>query len=107
MTDWRVSAAPDGGHRFVCGPDTGDGVREAEGEGSGPLPACVAALSRAGIDVTILDFREHATRGDGDSEAVAYVECRSGGVTAWDVGLDASGQAASVRALLAAVHRVR
>lgn len=105
LSSWTTDRAPDGAHRFVCTLQVGDRTGDFEGVGNGPLSAFVEALAAAGITVDILDYSEHATEAGGASEAVAYAECRVGGVVRWGAGLDTSVLTASVQAVLAAVNR--
>ncbi|MEU4999598.1 2-isopropylmalate synthase [Streptomyces sp. NPDC021622] len=105
---WTTDRAPDGAHRFVCTLQVGDRAGDFEGVGNGPLSAFVEALAAAGITVDILDYSEHAVEADAgvtSGEAVAYAECRVGGVTCWGAGLDTSVLTASVQAVLSAVNR--
>ncbi|TGB10811.1 2-isopropylmalate synthase [Streptomyces sp. MZ04] len=111
---WTTDRAPDGAHRFVCTLQVGDKAGDFEGVGNGPLSAFVEALAAAGITVDILDFSEHAVEASAGvtsgeavayNEAVAYAECRVGGVTCWGAGLDTSVLTASVQAVLSAVNR--
>ncbi|HET9945319.1 MAG TPA: 2-isopropylmalate synthase, partial [Actinomycetes bacterium] len=52
-----------------------DGVeREIVGAGNGPLAAFVDALGAIGIDVSVLDYSEHALSAGEEAQAAAYVE---------------------------------
>ncbi|MEV8321367.1 2-isopropylmalate synthase [Streptomyces sp. NPDC059900] len=105
LGSWTTDRAPDGVHRFVCTLRAGERTGDYEGVGNGPLSAFTEALAAAGIAVDILDYSEHATGEGGTSEAIAYAECRAGGVVRWGAGVDTSVLTASVRAVLAAVNR--
>jgi 2-isopropylmalate synthase len=97
--------------------DTGDTTLEAhvrlaggerwlKGQGNGPIAAFVDALRRAGIEVELTDYTEHALGEGADARAAAYVEARvNGGRTRWGVGLDANIVTASLRAVVSAVNR--
>ena len=83
-----------------------DGVEtEIRGEGNGPLAAFVDALSTVGIDVSVLDYSEHAMSAGEEAAAAAYVEASIGGRTVWGVGIATSITTASLRAVVSAVNR--
>jgi 2-isopropylmalate synthase len=83
-----------------------DGVeREISGSGNGPLAAFVDALSRVGIDVSVLDYSEHAMSSGEQAKAAAYVEASVDGQTIWGVGIATSITTASLRAVVSAVNR--
>ncbi|MFD7707801.1 2-isopropylmalate synthase [Streptomyces sp. NPDC059786] len=93
-----------GAHRFVCTLRAGDRTGDHEGTGDGLVAAFADALAGAGVPVEILELHGGPASGP-DGTAVAYAECRVGGVTRWGAGRDASAAAASVQAVLAAVNR--
>lgn len=80
-------------------------VRTLEGSGNGPIAAFVAALRSIDVDVSVLDYAEHALSGGGDATAAAYVECAVDGQTLWGVGIDPSITTASLKAIVSAVNR--
>jgi 2-isopropylmalate synthase len=83
-----------------------DGVeREIVGSGNGPLAAFVDALSGVGIDVSVLDYSEHAMSAGEQAKAAAYVEASVDGQTIWGVGIATSITTASLRAVVSAVNR--
>ena len=83
-----------------------DGVEtEIRGEGNGPLAAFVDALGSVGIDVSVLDYSEHALSSGEEATAAAYVEASVGGQTVWGVGIATSITTASLRAVVSAVNR--
>jgi 2-isopropylmalate synthase len=83
-----------------------DGVeREISGSGNGPLDAFVDALSGVGIDVSVLDYSEHAMSSGEQAKAAAYVEASVNGQTIWGVGIATSITTASLRAVVSAVNR--
>jgi 2-isopropylmalate synthase len=86
-----------------------DGVEKTiNGKGTGPIDAFIDALRReAGLEVGIVDYREHAVRRGADSLAAAYVEANVGGTTLFGVGLDANIVTASLKAIVSAVTRAR
>ena len=58
-----------------------------------------------GIDVEIVDFREHALTAGASAKAAAYVEVKVNGKPAFGVGIDSNTVAASLKAVLSAVNR--
>jgi 2-isopropylmalate synthase len=83
-----------------------DGVeREIVGAGNGPLAAFIDALGAIGIDVSVLDYSEHALSAGEEAQAAAYVETSIGGRTVWGVGIATSITTASLRAVVSAVNR--
>ncbi|MDT5008304.1 MAG: 2-isopropylmalate synthase [Mycobacterium sp.] len=83
-----------------------DGVeREISGSGNGPLAAFVDALSGVGIDVSVLDYSEHAMSSGEQAKAAAYVEASVDGQTIWGVGIATSITTASLRAVVSAINR--
>jgi 2-isopropylmalate synthase len=87
---------------------TVDGTARAlSGVGNGPIDAFAHALSEVDIEVRVLDYAEHALSAGGDAQAAAYVEANVGGTVVWGVGIDANIVTASLRAVVAAVNRVR
>ncbi|HEX6957257.1 MAG TPA: 2-isopropylmalate synthase [Ferrovibrio sp.] len=86
---------------------------ELQGQGTGPIDAYIDALGRhAGIDITLVDYREHAiTQRTADSgassEAVAYVEVkRPDGRTLFGIGRDRNIVTASLKAVTSAANRL-
>ncbi|MEG3616630.1 MULTISPECIES: 2-isopropylmalate synthase [Isoptericola] len=75
------------------------------GTGNGPLDAFVTAIAGVGVDVTVLDYSEHAMSAGGDATAAAYVECAVGDDVLWGVGIDPSITTASLKAIVSAVNR--
>jgi 2-isopropylmalate synthase len=83
-----------------------DGVERAiVGAGNGPLAAFVDALGAIGIDVSVLDYSEHALSAGEEAQAAAYVVASVGGKTVWGVGIATSITTASLRAVVSAVNR--
>lgn len=73
------------------------------GIGNGPIDAFVHAL---GLDITLMDYHEHAIGSGADARAACYVELRvQGGQTLFGVGVDANIVNASFKAVLSAVNR--
>jgi 2-isopropylmalate synthase len=96
-----------GGERHIEARLRVDGEeRTVHGEGNGPMSAFVDAIRRAcGIEVEILDYREHAVGRGAKTSAAAYVEATVDGKTVFGVGIDPNIVAASLRAVASAVNR--
>nr|WP_242636234.1 2-isopropylmalate synthase [Myceligenerans salitolerans] len=75
------------------------------GSGNGPIDAFVDAISHVGVEVSVLDYTEHALSEGGDATAAAYVECQVGDDVLWGVGIDPSITTASLKAIVSAVNR--
>ncbi len=83
-----------------------DGERQTlDGAGNGPVAAFVDVLGRLGVEVSVLDYAEHALGAGGDARAAAYVECVVGERSLWGVGIDANIVVASLKAVVSAVNR--
>jgi 2-isopropylmalate synthase len=77
-----------------------------QGQGSGPVDACVAALQAAfGVPVQVLDYHEHAIGSGAKAKAASYIEMRVGERRLHGVGIDADIVAASFKALLSGMAR--
>ncbi len=83
--------------------------REVQGTGNGPIDAFVDAISKSlGVQVKVLDYREHAQGSGADATAVAYVEAKIGDrPSLFGVGVDPNIVAASLRAIVSAVNRAQ
>ena len=102
----RAAAPKDGGTDVIEATVKIDGVEtEIRGEGNGPLAAFVNALDTVGIDVSVLDYSEHAMSAGEEAAAAAYVEASVNGRTVWGVGIATSITTASLRAVVSAVNR--
>ncbi|TCD54533.1 2-isopropylmalate synthase [Alloscardovia theropitheci] len=86
-------------------------VRELSGVGNGPIAAFVNAISILGLNVSVLDYAEHALSSGGDAVAASYVECQIGDEPEeqiiWGVGIDSSITTSSLKAILSAVNRTQ
>jgi 2-isopropylmalate synthase len=101
-----IGSEVDGGIDVIEATVKLDGVEtEIRGEGNGPLAAFVDALGTVGIDVSVLDYSEHAMSAGEEAAAAAYVEASVGGRTVWGVGIATSITTASLRAVVSAVNR--
>ena len=84
--------------------------REISGSGNGPISAFSDALSKLGVNLSILDYYEHAMSAGGDAKAASYLECEIANGAAsksvyWGVGIDPSTTTASLKAIISAVNR--
>ncbi len=84
--------------------------REISGSGNGPISAFSDALSKLGVNLSILDYYEHAMSAGGDAKAASYLECEIANGSAsksvyWGVGIDPSTTTASLKAIISAVNR--
>lgn len=86
----------------------GEETVTVSGEGNGPISAFVVGLADAlGIEIDVLDYSEHALTSGARARAVAYVEARNETRTRWGVGIDESIVAASLKAVVSALNRLR
>ena len=61
-----------------------------------------------GIQIDVHDYAEHAVSAGTDAQAAAYVEAQDAdGTIRWGVGTDESILAASLKAVISAVNRLR
>jgi 2-isopropylmalate synthase len=81
----------------------------ATGQGNGPIAAFVHGLKKdLGIDIDVHDYAEHAVTAGSSAKAAAYVEAQApDGTIRWGVGIDESILAASLKAVISAVNRLR
>ena len=76
---------------------------QQQGHGAGPIAALVAALN---LEISILDYHEHAIGSGADATAACYVELRLGSRCAcYGIGLDANIVTAAVKAVFCAINR--
>jgi hypothetical protein len=89
---------------------TVDGKSRAfHGLGNGPIDAYIHALKEEmGVDLTVVDYNEHAVSQGSDALAAAYVEARNAaGLTVFGVGLHKNIVQASLLAVTAAANRMQ
>jgi 2-isopropylmalate synthase len=81
---------------------------EIAGEGNGPIDAFVDAIGRSlGIEVKVVDYREHAVSSGASALAAAYVQVRTpDGGTLHGIGMHANIVTASLRAVASAASRL-
>ena len=79
------------------------------GQGNGPIAAFVNGLKTTlGIEIDVHDYAEHAIAAGSSARAAAYVEVGAAdGTIRWGVGTDESILAASLKAVISAVNRLR
>ncbi len=105
LVDYQESGPA--GNRVFVGKVALDGEeRTVSGKGNGLLSSVLDALREGmGIDLSVVDYSEHAVGVGSDVNAAAYVECRTAdGSTLFGVGLDADVATASVQAILSAAN---
>jgi 2-isopropylmalate synthase len=103
-------AVTDGGRAQVTVQLLVDGQpRPVTGQGNGPIAAFVDGLKTAfGMEIDVHDYAEHAVSAGASAMAVAYVEGRAAdGTIRWGVGTDESILAASLKAVISALNRLR
>jgi 2-isopropylmalate synthase len=106
-TDTR---GPGSGQRQIRAVVERNGERVAVvGHGNGPIDAFLDGLRKSlGLDLHVVDYREHAISMGEDANAVTYVEVRNGNGKTWfGVGMDEDIVTASLRALVSAANRVK
>jgi 2-isopropylmalate synthase len=86
----------------------GDKEVELKGTGNGPIDAFCDGLRKAfGVDLKVVDYREHAVGAGADAAAVAYVEIESGGRQLFGVGRNANIVTASFAGIVAGLNRAQ
>jgi 2-isopropylmalate synthase len=88
-----------------------DNGREIQisGRGNGPIDAFMDALKRhSGIELKVVDYREHSVGLGNDATAIAYLETRLGdGRSVHGVGMDPNIVTASLKAVVSAANRAK
>ena len=79
-----------------------------EGKGNGPIDAYMDAIHKhTGIELKVVDYREHSVGLGNDASAVAYLETRlPDGRTVHGVGMNSNIVKASLMAIVSATNRV-
>ena len=79
----------------------------AEAEGNGPMNAFMNAFAARvpELQISLLDYSEHAMSAGDDAVAASYVELDVNGHRLWGVGIDANTTRASLKAITSAVNR--
>ena len=107
LLEHQSSSVVAGKHHLAAEVSIAGVAQEVEGTGNGPISAFCAALASVGVDVSVLDYAEHALTEGTDAQAASYVEVSTGGKVWWGVGIDTNTATASMRAILSAVNRAR
>ena len=82
-----------------------DAVRPGERPGGRPRQR---DSGRAGVEVAVQDYHEHALTAGSEASAVAYVQATdAGGNRTWGVGISSSILDASLQAVISAANRLR
>jgi 2-isopropylmalate synthase len=78
------------------------------GTGNGALSSLADALHVLGIDLDVVDYKEHSIGSSKDVKAATYIECTAGGNNhrVWGVGVHEDVVQASLTALLSAASSV-
>lgn len=78
------------------------------GVGNGAISSLVNALKSLGIDLDVVDYKEHAMGSDRDTKAATFIECVAAGSNqkVWGVGIHHDVVQASLNALLSAASSV-
>jgi 2-isopropylmalate synthase len=75
-----------------------------QGTGNGPIAALVHGFAGAGVEMSVLDYHEHALGAGEDATAAAYIEAEVDGEVVWGVAIHPSIATASLRAVVNAVN---
>ena len=75
-----------------------------QGTGNGPIAAFVHGFANAGVEISVLDYHEHALGAGEDATAAAYIEAEVDGEVVWGVAVHPSIATASLRAVVNAVN---
>ena len=102
----QVASAGDGSDDVLTATIVDQGTEHTiQASGNGPVAAFTEALDQLGVQVSVLDYAEHALSEGGDAAAAAYVECEVRDQVIWGVGIDPSITTASFKAIVSAVNR--
>jgi len=106
LLDYSTGPSRSGERQFV-GRIVKDGAEVSlTGRGNGLISGAVQALnSEYGLGLEVVDYAEHALNKGTESQAVAYVECRTDDDRrVFGVGIDGDVATASVKAILSAAN---
>ena len=79
---------------------------EINGEGNGPIEACINALSELlHSPIKISDYHQHAISSGADASAAAYIEISIEGKTFWGIGINSNTVAASFEAIISGINK--
>ncbi len=105
LSGLRTVSTADGEDHLSADVLVGGAARTVEGVGNGPVEAFVDVLRQLGVEVSVLDYAQHALGAGGDARAAAYVEVAVDDAIFWGVGIDANTTRASLKGLVSAVNR--
>ena len=105
LEDYDLNSPGEGTSIITARLRDGDEHVSVTGMGNGPIAAFSQALSSLGVDVSVLDYHEHAMASGGDAKAASYLECTVGGRLLWGVGISSSIMTAGLRAIISAANR--
>lgn len=86
-----------------------DGVEHSvKGTGTGPISSFANSLRPLGIDLDVVDYKEHSIGKGRDVKAATYIQCTAAGVKekVWGVGIHEDVVQASLAALLSCAASV-
>jgi 2-isopropylmalate synthase len=108
LVDYQMVPDARAGRRRLQATIRRNGVeRQIEGTGNGPIDAFIDALRQhCGIDLALVDYREHAITAGSSAQAAAYAQIRANGGTLFGVGLDENIVTASLQAVASAAARL-
>jgi 2-isopropylmalate synthase len=108
LIDYQMLPDARAGRRLLQATIRRNGVeRQIEGAGNGPIDAFIDALRRhCGIDLALVDYREHAITAGSSAQAAAYAQIRTNGGTLFGVGMDENIVTASLQAVASAAARL-
>ena len=95
--------------RWFDGVVSVDGVeKHVKGTGTGPISSFANALRPLGVDLDVVDYKEHSIGKGRDVKAATYIECSATGVRekVWGVGIHEDVVQASLIALLSCATSV-
>ncbi|KAI5307595.1 hypothetical protein KEM55_007895, partial [Ascosphaera atra] len=90
--------------KFVGVIDVDGDQHRIEGKGNGALSAFAVALKNLGVELDVIDYKEHAIGEGKNVKAATYIECSAAGTRErhWGVGIHQDVVQASLLALLSA-----
>lgn len=76
------------------------------GRGNGPISSLADALKQVGVEIDVVDYKEHAIGEGRDVKAATYIECVANEQKFWGVGIHEDVVQSSLIALLGAASTV-
>ena len=107
LVDYEMLPDAKSGRRLEAVIRRNGAEQRISGAGNGPIDAFIDALRRdCGIDLALVDYREHAITAGSSAKAAAYAQIRApGGGSLFGVGLDENIVTASLQAVASAAAR--